>query len=88
MCRNTNILYHSQLAHDDDEEQNLKTKVINDEVPFKKVQDENGDVSSDTDGGEDDRKKLVKKKRYKKKVKKPQKTDSYAFVEMAGKLLH
>jgi len=61
--------------------------VIND-IPFKKNSDDTSDDEDDGEDGDNDisgtKKKKVKLKVVKKKVKRPLRTDSYAFVEMTG----
>ena len=88
------------IADDDVDTQHISTKVsIEDEFPFKKHKDieENSPDSDDDevnseDGSDDDldgvKKKKIKKKSYKKKVKRPRKSESYAFVEMTGNSQH
>jgi len=81
------IIYKSALD-DDDHVPHESTKVINDSVPFKKYSDDDTSDDEDNDGDRDDnsgtKKKKIKLKVGKKKVKRPLRTDSYAFVEMTG----
>lgn len=94
----TIILTFPYTAPDDfDNNQHISTKVsIEDEFPFVKHKeeesDEEGNDDGDASGSDDDldeddnveKKKKIKKKSYKKKVKRPRKSESYAFVEMTG----
>ena len=62
--------------------------MIKDDIPFKKNSDDDTSDDEDDDDGDDDisssKRKKIKKKVFKKKVKRPLRTDSYAFVEMTG----